>query len=161
MMVFISSFRRRIHSSLRPSVSLSLRPSAAFTLIEAVIAIVILSIAIPTMLYAVREVHHKRVGPVMTSRARWLAVEKLEDIIADRHSSTRGWSYVASGNYPAEGSLTGFPGFARSVLINETGVSLSGSGTGYKTVTVTVKWTDSGAVPRSLALSTVLTDYTP
>ena len=75
------------------------RRSTGFTLIETIAAIVILSISIPTMLMMLSKAHHERANPVMISRARWLAASKLEDIIADRHSTTRGYSYLISGNY--------------------------------------------------------------
>ncbi len=134
---------------------------AGFTLIEAIIAMVILSIAVPSMLIAVRAAHEKRFRPVLASRARWLAAEKLEDVIADRHSTTRGFAYLTSSHYAAEQSIAGYPGFTRSVAFVQTGSDLVTAGAGYITVTVTVSWTDTGAASRSLALSTVLTDYTP
>lgn len=131
----------------------------AFTLIEAIISIVVLSISVPPMFWAIRQAHINRVNPEMISRARWLATEKIETIIADRHSSTRGYTYLVTGNYPAESSITGFPGFTRSVSFTETTVNLSTAGTGYMKVTVTVGWTDATATARSLPISTVLTDY--
>jgi len=137
------------------------RGQGGFTLIEAIIAIVVMSIAVPGMFWAIRDAQRERVDPVQVSRARWLASEKLEDIIADRNSGTRGWSYVVGGNYPAEGSVAGFAGFSRSVSIVETGASLSGAGTGYKTVTVTVGFVDGKGASRTLSLATVVTDYTP
>ena len=131
-----------------------------FTLIEAIIAIVVLSIAVPPMLWSIRASHVQRVSPMKASQARWLATEKLEDIIADRHSTTRGYSYLTSGNYPNESSITGSPGFTRSVAFTETTANLSTSGTGYKKCVVTVTWIDGAGVSRSLAISTVVTDYT-
>ncbi len=133
----------------------------AFTVTESVIAIVILSVAIPPMLWAIRQQQHDRVSPILASRARWLASEKLEDIIADRHSTTRGYSYLTSTHYPAESSITGFAGFTRSVAFNETTANLSTAGAGFMKTTVTVGWTDPGGVARSLSLATVITDYTP
>ncbi len=53
-----------------------------FTLIEAIIAIVVLSIAMPAMLWALRESTAERVDPVMVTRARWLAAERLETLTA-------------------------------------------------------------------------------
>lgn len=139
------------------------RPAArrGFTLIEAIIAIVIVGAAVPATLVFITEAQAKRAGPILAGRARWLAGEKLEDIIADRHSETRGWSYIASSNYSAEAAIAGFPGFTRSVSIVESGVSLSGGGTGYRTVTVTVGWTDPARGATTLSLATVLTDFTP
>lgn len=131
------------------------------TLIEAISAIVIASVAFPPMLWALQGAHTTRVDPELAIRARWLAGEKLEDIIADRHSSTRGYAYVVESNYPTEPSVGGFSNYSRSVSIAETGVSLSGSGTGYKRVTVSVGWTDGRAQPRTYSVSTILTSYTP
>ncbi|MBY0263724.1 MAG: type II secretion system GspH family protein [Phycisphaerales bacterium] len=133
-----------------------------FTLVEAVCAIVIISIALPGMFWAMRDAQTKRADPVLANRARLLAQERLEDIIADRHSSTRGYAYVVSGNYASEAAVTGFSNMARSVAITESGANLvGGSGTGYKTVAVTVTFRDGRNTLRTLTLSTVLTDYTP
>src|SRR5690349_1011922 len=131
----------------------------AFTLIEAIISIVVLSISVPPMFWAIRQAHINRVNPEMISRARWLATEKIESIIADRHSTTRGYGYLVAANYPSEASITGFPGFTRSVAFNETTVNLSTAGSGYMSVTVTVGWTDATVTARSLSLTTVVTDY--
>lgn len=131
------------------------------TLIEAIGAIVITSVAIPPMLWGLRNAHATRADPVLATRARWLANERLEGMIADRHSTTRGYGYIVSANYASESSVSGFTGFSRSVAIVETGATLSGAGTGYKTVTVTVGWTDGRGQARTYALSTVVTSYTP
>jgi hypothetical protein len=126
---------------------------------EAIAAMVILSVAVPPMLWAIRDARQQQVGPVLVSRARCLAAEKIEEVIADRHSTTRGFAWIQSARYPAESPVAGFAGFARSVSIAETGASLSGAGTGYKVITVTVTWTDGTGDARSLSLSTVVTDY--
>ncbi len=132
-----------------------------FTLIEAIAAIVILTIAIPPLLFALRDAHVQRIDPVLSSRARWLATEKLEDIIADRHSSNRGYDYLTAGNYAAEPSVAGFANFSRSVSFTETLADLATAGDGYMTVAVTVSWTDGRGTTRSMSVSTVLTEYTP
>jgi prepilin-type N-terminal cleavage/methylation domain-containing protein len=141
-----------------------MRPPSAhrgFSLIEAIIAVVILSVAMPAMLVAVTDAQKKRAGPVQDSKACWLAAEKLEDVIADRHSSTRGYSFVVNGNYPAEASIAGFPGYSRNVSIAETDATLGTPGAGYKTVTVTVVYTGATGASRSFSLASVVTDYTP
>jgi prepilin-type N-terminal cleavage/methylation domain-containing protein len=130
-----------------------------FTLIEAVAVIVVLSVAFPPMLWAIRREHDARVFPARMATARWLAAEKLEDLISDRHSLNRGYTWLTAGHYPAEASITGFPGFSRSVALVETGPSLTGGGVGYMKATVTVSFTDSGGASRSFALSTVVTRY--
>ena len=131
-----------------------------FTLVETIAAIVILAVALPPLLWAIRDAHVQRVNPVMASRARFLATEKLEDVIADRHSTTRGWDYLVGANYPNESSISGFPGFSRSVTLNETAADLTSAGTGYMTITVSVAWADATATPRTLAVSAVTTEYT-
>jgi hypothetical protein len=131
----------------------------SFTLIEAVAAIVVLTIAIPPMLWSLRQAHTQRVSPAMASTARWLATEKLEDVIADRHSTTRGYGYVTASNYPTEGSVSGFAGYSRGVSISETGPDLSSAGSGYKRITVSVSYTDATDTARTLSIATIVTDY--
>lgn len=142
-----------------------------FTLIETVAAIVILALAVPPMLWAVRESSTQRINPMLASRARWLATEKLEDVIADRHSTNaRGWGYVSdltqwATRYPDEntGTITGSPQFSRTVSFLETQADLTTPDTdgGYLTITVAVTWTDSSGTAQTLSISTVLTEYVP
>src|SRR5687768_11605020 len=113
----------------------------SFTLIETVAAIVIMAVAIPPMMWAIRHAHIQRVNPMMASKARWLATEKLEDVIADRHSTTRGYGYLIAANYPSENPVAGFANFNRSVSFTETAGDLVSPGTGYRRATVTVSWT--------------------
>ena len=136
------------------------RGRRAFTLIEAIAAIVILTVAIPPLLFSIREAHRQRVDPVLASKARWLATEKLEDIIADRHSTKMGYDYLAAVNYPNEPSVAGFTNFSRTVSLSEKEADLTTAGDGYMIATVTVSWTDGGGTARSLAVATVLTEYT-
>ncbi len=131
----------------------------AFTLIETIALIVVLSAALPPTLFAIREAALDRASPVMASRARWLATAKLEDVIADRHSTTRGYDYLQSANYPAETSVTEAPDFSRSVTLIETEADLTTPGEGCMIVTVTVSWSDPKRGSRSLSILTVLTEY--
>ncbi|HYD00238.1 MAG TPA: prepilin-type N-terminal cleavage/methylation domain-containing protein [Phycisphaerales bacterium] len=135
------------------------RPRRAFTLMEVVATLVILGVGLPALITAVREATVRRASVQQQIVARWLVCEKLEDITADRHSSTRGWSYIASANYPAEAAVNGFTTFARTVAITETGPDLVSAGTGYRTVTVTVTYRDARDGAKALSIATVLTDY--
>lgn len=133
----------------------------AFSLIEAIVAIVIMSVAVPSMLWTVREAHIDRVNPTLASTARWLAIEKLEDVIADRHSTTRGYAYLIAANYLAENPVAGYANFSRTVSLNETLADLATAGAGYMNITVQISWTDGEGQAQALDISTVLTDYTP
>ncbi len=149
---------------MTPSVRILSMPTprrSGFTLIETIAAIVILAVAVPPMLWSIRDAHSQRVSPMLASKARWLAAEKLEDLIADRHSTTRGYDYLIAANYPAEPSVSGYPPFSRSVSFAETLADLSTPGDGYMTVTVDVDWTDASATARTLTISTVVTEYSP
>jgi type II secretory pathway pseudopilin PulG len=137
------------------------RANRGFTIVEAVVAVVLIGVALPPMFWALRQEHRNRVRPVLASEAGWLAVEKLEDIIADRHSAARGYSYLVVGNYPAESPVAGMTGFSRTVSFSETGADLVSAGTGYKKATVNVTWTDGTGTSRTTSLSTIITDYTP
>lgn len=138
---------------------MGVRRRQGFTLIETIAAIVILAVAIPPMLWALRDAHAQRVNPILVSRARWMAAEKLEDVIADRHSSTRGWDYLAPANYPPETPVAGYPQFERRVTFNETGADLTSPGSGYMTIRVAVSWTDATGAERTLTVATVVTEY--
>ena len=136
-----------------------------FTLIETIAAIVILVVAIPPMLWAIHEAQIQRANPVLASTARWLIIEKLEDVIADRHG-TVGYVGLVPGS-TSETPVAGYPAFNRTVTVSVPhGAWDSGTQTwlvdaGYKTITVAVDWTDAEGNAQTLSISTVLTDYTP
>lgn len=129
------------------------------TLVEAIVAVVILAAAVPATLWAIRDAAVQRLAPLQASKARWLLTEKLEDVIADRHASGRGYGYLVAANYPAESAIAGYDGFTRTTSIVETGADLASAGTGYKRVTVRVAWRDARGVSRQVDMATVLTDY--
>lgn len=134
---------------------------SGFTIVEAIASLVILAVSVPPMLWAVQQSHVFRADQTMASRARWLASEQLENIIADRHSSSRGYGFLVLANYPAEASIAGWPGFSREVVFTATGPDLQSPGADYVTVTCIVRYSDVRGVTRAVTISTVLTDYQP
>jgi type II secretory pathway pseudopilin PulG len=129
-------------------------------MLEIVATIVLIGVAAPALLTAVRDATARRASVQQQVVARWLACEKLEDITADRHSTTRGWTYITAANYAAETSITSFPGYSRTVAITDTDSTLITAGSGYRKVTVTVTYPDARYGTKTLSLATVFTDYT-
>jgi prepilin-type N-terminal cleavage/methylation domain-containing protein len=144
---------------MRRAIAQTRRQLRALTLIECIVAVVIISIAVPSSLWAMRDAAVQRLAPIQASKARWLITEKLEDVIADRHGN----GYVSLGangtTTATESSITGFSGFTRTTTRAEVGATLAAGGTGYQLITVTVSWTDSKGQSRSLSASSVVTDY--
>jgi type II secretory pathway pseudopilin PulG len=139
------------------------RTRRGFTLIEGVTAVVIIATAMPPMMWALRQAQKQRVNAVLASRARWLTCEKLEDVIADRHSTTRGYAYLVSGNYPAEAAVTGYTQFGRTVALQETAHDLTTAtaGGGFMKITVSTTYSDASGTSRTVALTSYVTNYTP
>jgi Tfp pilus assembly protein PilV len=119
--------------------------SGGFTLVEVVILIVVASIAVLplAMLFATTSIRSS--DAQSASIAAQLAQAKLEEITADRNASTRGFSYVVSGNYPAESPVPAFTNFQRSVAVSPDSTYDSVT---FRTVSVTV--TTSGIPPVTL-----------
>ncbi len=116
-----------------------LRRSA--TIIEVVAAIVILSVALPTLMGSFADAARQSIGPYQRGIASLLAIERMEQIIARRYRGTDGYSAVTTANFPNESPVSGFPAFARSVTVTYTDESLGpvGSDEGYKRVRVRVQ----------------------
>ncbi len=102
-----------------------------FTLIEVMILIIMVGLFLPAMFTSLQT------GTMQESRIRHgqqqlvLAEATMEEVVADRNSQSRGFSYLSSGNY---GSTTGVPGFTRQVQVNNVTIMSKSA----KTVTVTI-----------------------
>ena len=120
--------------------------------------ITVLSIATPAIMWSLARANENRTQPLMAGRARFLASERLEGMLADRFAASRGYAYISSANYPAESAVGGFPRFARSVSISETARNMTAAGTGSKTVTVSVVYPTSRG-NRTLSFSTIITEF--
>jgi Tfp pilus assembly protein PilV len=134
------------------------RARRGISLIETMMAVVVLAAAAPPMLAAIASVQRSRADAVRISTARWLAAERMEDILADRHSASRGFSWVTGAQYPAESPVASFAQFARSVSIVNPVINGSPDA-GVKLVTVTVTFTKWNGTPQTVVLTTLLANH--
>lgn len=126
-----------------------------FTIIELVVAIVVLGIAVPPLLAFFAQTGEASVRSERETTAYFLAMEKIEEVVADRHASGRGYAYLDAANYPSENPVSGFASYQRSVAFEEVDPSdleTAQSGSGYMKATVTVSYSGPSG---SYALSCV------
>ena len=153
----------------------------AFTLIEAIIAMVVLSIAVPATLALIHDATVARAETTTSTRAAWLGSMLIEQILADVASDDPqlGMDALADDEAYLNDADTGL--FARldqaiapfenagldatgdiGPLISE---SLSTSGDPdqdiYRQITVTVEWNALGGGQRNAPITFLVTDPTP
>ena len=86
-------------------------------------------------------------------------------MVADRHGL--GFIPGLPPGVTSETPIAGFANYNRTVTISDEHDAWVNAppgwpappGTGYKTITVAVDWTDAGGDARTLSISTVVTDY--
>lgn len=144
-----------------------LKNQKGFSLIEAIIVIIVISIGAIGVLSVFITGTKGAGNPLVTIQAVELGQEKLDIVIGDRQNTARGYSYATNpANYPAESPVSGFANFNRSVAIacvttadfNAAGSAPAPSCVGvtnYARVTVTV----THAVIGSITTVTLLTNY--
>lgn len=133
-------------------------PHFGATIIEVVMAIVILSIALPPLIASFAEASMQSVYPANAAVASFLAIERMEEIVARRYRASDGYTAITSAAFPAETPVTGFSGFNRSVTVTYTNAALAmvGSDQGYKKVRVTVTW---GGGANQIVIEHVFADF--
>lgn len=133
----------------------------ALTLVETIAALVILATAIPPLLWSLREASVARIDPTLASTARFLAIERLEDIVADRLRPDLDFDDITEARYPDETAIEGFTGFSRQVRLRSVAPDLTTPGDDCLIATVQVAWSGRAGAARRLVLSTVLTEAAP
>jgi prepilin-type N-terminal cleavage/methylation domain-containing protein len=140
-----------------------------FTLIETVIAVIVLALATGLLIPFTVSLRNSA-APPLSEQQLLLAQEKLEQVIADRRDSAtpKGFVYATNpANYPAENPVAGVTGFSRSVTIacvtaanpNAAGAApnpscaVSDGRTDYGRVTVTVSNAFLGTITAVTLLS--------
>lgn len=108
--------------------------AGGFTLIEVILSIIVVSIAVVGMTSAISFMGRGSLNAEVTSTAKELAQEKMEQIMGDKRDAARGYGYtITAGQYPAESPVAGFSNYSRTVTITEVdpnnlAVALAGSG---------------------------------
>ncbi len=109
------------------------------TILELVAAIVLLGITVPPVLHFFAESLQKSLRPERQTQASFLAAEKMEEIVADRHSTDRGYEYLKNAHYPEEELENGFSRTVSCTEVSSSDLSTSDDGSGYLKVVVTVQ----------------------
>lgn len=137
---------------------------AGFSLIEALITLVVLSIAAAAVLSVFAAGMRGSAEPLLLSQAVQLGQEKMDEIMGDRMNASRGFAYISRSpvdNYPDDSATLDGTTFTRSVeIVCVDAAALTASpGPGcpqeYKRVAVTVSW---GAAD-SITLTTLTANY--
>jgi type II secretory pathway pseudopilin PulG len=131
---------------------------SGMTLVDVIATMVLIGIAVPPTMIALRDAAQRQTENFHRIAARWLAAEQIETILSDRHHPARSYAHVATGSYPSDA----FGAFTRTTTITEVANDLSTAqaNSGIKRVTVRVSWSGTQG-ERALQLSTVVTNYTP
>ena len=104
-------------------------------MIEIITTLLFIGIALPALLQLYSYIFINSSVYELETKAVMLGTQKLEEIIPDKMSPARGYSWVVtSGRYPSE-SITG--GYTRSVTVDTAGKYFSGVSYAEATVTVT------------------------
>lgn len=140
-----------------------LNDQTGLTVIEIILAILVVSIAVVGMTSAISFVGQGSLDAEVTSNAKELAQEKMEQIMGDKRDAALGYaSVITPGQYPAEPAVAGFTNYSRSVTITEVNpndLSAALAGSGFARVVVDVSYAGLPGVPTPAAsLVTVVTN---
>lgn len=152
-----------------------------FTLIEAVIAIVVLAIAVPATTAMIRDATVARSDSAQTARALWLGNAICEQILADAASNdpSLGMEAFADQNAYTNAPGTGLRDRLETLLSDYEAfgidfelsigplVTVSGTSSGdperdvYRSIEVRILWRNASSGQASMPLSLIVTDLTP
>jgi len=89
------------------------------SLVEVVMAIVILGLAVPPLLFQLSVGAEQQGAVLIQQNLTQLAGERLWEVFADHADPTRGYGYIVSASYPMETAPRGLAGYARQTTIRE------------------------------------------
>jgi Tfp pilus assembly protein PilV len=136
-----------------------MKQARGFTLIEAVLTILIISIGLFAMMILFDNVTRSAMEGDFATTATYLARERLERMVFDK--VYKGYNYIAAGNYPAsEAVLIGSQSYTRLISILEVSknnLSVGQTGSGFKRIDVSVRW--GGGAEQRINETTLVTSY--
>ena len=91
----------------------------ALSLVEVVIAIVILGLAVPPLMFQMAAGIQQQQAVLVQQDLTQLASERMWEVFADHANPTRGYDYIEDGAYPDETAPRGLTGYARQTTITE------------------------------------------
>lgn len=122
------------------------RVRTGVTIIEVVMALVILSVALPPMVASFADASRQSIRPSNSTVASFLAIDRMEAVVARRYQGTDGYDQLGT-MAATESAVSGFPQFSRTTVVETVSVNYgtgavttSGSDVGYKRVRVSVAW---------------------
>ena len=135
-----------------------LQDGKGFTLIEAILTVVLLSFGLVGGLTLFKNATDNSLVKDYQVVASQLASEKLESILLDK--KTLGYNAIIQANYPNENLPAPYQNFTRSVTIQEvqaSDLSTAQAGSGYKRIDVHVTW--GAQAYQTIIISTVVSNY--
>ena len=136
------------------------RPTCrALSLVELIIAIVILGLAIPPLVIQVGTGVRQQAAALVQRNQTQLAAERMWEISADHANPTRGYAYITDAAYPAETAPRVLAGYTRQTTIIEVSPTDYGTpqvGSGIKRFRIVV----TGLGNHSLTIESLVTNVT-
>lgn len=129
-----------------------------FTLIEAIISILIIGVAFMGFGYVLSNMDQNSLTADLSVVATELARDKMEELVAQKANS----GYAAVSSQAAQNITQGTWSFSRDVVVSyvdSNTLSSSGFDTGYKKVVVNVSW--GAGTGSTVSLQTLLTNQVP
>jgi prepilin-type N-terminal cleavage/methylation domain-containing protein len=134
-----------------------MRLRRGLSLVEVVLAIVILGLAVPPLMFAMAAGIQQQEATLVQQDLTQLASERMWEVFADHANPTRGYDYIVNAAYPDEIAPRGLTGFARQTTIKEvspTDYATEQADSGIKRFRVVV----SGPQNASLVIESFVTD---
>lgn len=127
------------------------------SLIEVVVAIVILGLAAPPLMLSMAAGARQQEEALVQQELTQLAEQRMWEIFIDHADPTRGYGYVVNASYPDETAPRGLSGYVRRTRVREvstTDYSTPQAGSGLKRFRIQV----IGPHDRSLTIESFVAD---